>query len=114
MKKTLADFKRDIKALDKIELVKIEEGKFIDDEQGYSELMEVAIKEKIQGIRFLNYKDTTGMYFKKLDELPDKTRGSFCNYPKAENLEYTGESFKITEKDQKGRVYQIRTYKIIK
>lgn len=111
--KTLADFKRDLAIGDKVELVKIEEGKFIDSEQGYTKLEETAIKEKIQGVRVLTYKDTTGMYFKKREEV-SASKGSFCNYPKADCLKFDGAGFEITEKDQKGRVYQIRTYKIIK
>lgn len=59
------------------------------------------VPEKMKMTRYVSYKDTTGFYMK---ELTDRSRGSFCAYPKASELTVTGDTFTI--KDQ----YLARTY----
>lgn len=109
--KTLSDLKRDIKVLDKIQLVKIEQGNYI--ERGlYTPLVEVAIKPAIAMLRRVTYKDTTGIYLKDV-AINDMTKGSFCGWPKAKELEYNGDTFIINEYDTTGVLWQKRTYKII-
>lgn len=81
MQKTLAQFKRDIKIGDSILCLKIEEGKSLWPDQGYTPLAPIDLKPKMQGLRLVIDKDTTGFYLKGISD--DSRRGSFCNYPKS-------------------------------
>lgn len=110
--KTLSDLKRDIQVSAYIECIKIEERFFdhtINDHAG--EWMDIPIHERMQGKRYVSYKDTTGFYLKREDD--KSARGSHCSWPKASELSYDGEVFTITEKTSKGSEWQRRTYKII-
>lgn len=106
MTKTLADFKREINTGDKLQIIEILEDHL---ENG---LVSIEIPEKLKPVRTVSYKDTTGFYL-KVDPQPTG-KGSFCNYPKASDLTYTGDTFTIAEKDSRGNIWQERTYKIIK
>ena len=57
-------------------------------------------------LRTVSYKDTTGFYLKGSEDTTK--RGSFCEWPKASELEVQGDLFKITD------LYGERTYQIIK
>jgi hypothetical protein len=59
----------------------------------------------------VSYKDTTGFYLKGIGD-ETKARGSFCNWPKAQELEYVGNIFKIFD-TYKGHIEQVRVYQII-
>jgi hypothetical protein len=65
-----------------------------------------------EGIRYVSHKDTTGFYLKRPEDYTIK--GSFCPWPKASALEYTGDTFTITDIAKNGEPYQMRTYKIVK
>jgi hypothetical protein len=65
-------------------------------------------------LRLVTYKDTTGFYLKAVDYDSNHKRGSFCGYPKAEQLEYIDNYSIITEKNQDGYIWQKRYYQIIK
>lgn len=101
----LADLKRDIRAGVVIELVNIQEA--IKDA---TPLHDAGIRENMSGPRTVSKVDTTGFYLLK----PGQTgRGNFCNWPYASALVYEGGIFTITEQDQDGFIWQVRTYKII-
>lgn len=106
MTKTLADFKRDINIGDKLQLIEILEDHL---QKG---LVSIEIPEKLKPLRIVSYKDTTGFYLKTDAQATGK--GSFCNYPKANDLTYKDDTFTIVEKDSNGNIWQERTYKIIK
>lgn len=111
MKKTLADFKRDIDTGMHIEYVKLEERLYSNVTMDYEgEFIERPIPEKMQGVRYVSYKDTTGFYLKRPDD--KSAKGSFCGYPKASELEYDGDTFTITEVGRT-KAWQRRHYKII-
>lgn len=106
MTKTLADFKRDINIGDKLQVIEILEDHL------QSGLVSIEIPEKLKPLRIVSYKDTTGFYLKT--DAQEVRRGSFCGYPKADELTYAGDTFTIAEKDSKGNIWQERTYQIIK
>ena len=103
--KSLAEFKREIAIGNKIQLVKLEE-------QNGETFGEVAIPEKLQGVRTVSYKDTTGFYLKQASDISNK-KGSFCGYPKSANLAYDNNHFEIVERDNKGNIWQKRVYEIL-
>lgn len=112
MTKTLAGFKRGIEVSQAIELVRYQQKRFSSVEQRYDgQFFNDPIPEKMQGVRYVSYKDTTGFYLKRTDD--KSQRGSFCGYPKAGELEYDGDTFTITEVDRHGTAYEKRTYKLI-
>lgn len=96
--KTLAQLKRDLNKGDKVEAIEYWEKRL-------GENIKREIPEKLQGIREVSYKDTTGWYFKQPDS---EKRGSFCEYPKASELVYIDDTFSIDDK------FGTRIYKIIK
>ena len=102
--KNLAQFKKDLKIDDVINLISFKE-----DNKGV--LLDMPIPEKLQGDRKVTYIDTTGFYLKGINN-NDITKGSFCGFPKASNLKYDGDTFTIQEKDDE-RVWQQRIYKLI-
>lgn len=106
--KTLADFKREINVGYIIECVNVQEptNKYT------NTLVSVGPTERMQGKRTVTYKDTTGFYLNQT--LENGKRGSFCGFPKASDLLYTGDRFVITEKYNNGKVWQVRHYKIYK
>ncbi len=108
MIKTLADFKRDIEVGDSVIITEIMERDF-----QTKEISAIEVPEKIKGMRMVTYKDTTGFYL-ATPSTPAGKRGSFCNYPKADNLQYDGEKFIITELDKGGQIWQTRAYKLFK
>ena len=114
MNKTLAQLKKDIEVSTYIEYIKREErpNDYINNEYiPTGEFIQLPIPEKIQGRRYVSYKDTTGFYLK---QPTDKSmRGSHCQWPKASQLTYTDDTFIITETTKAGHPYQRRTYKII-
>jgi hypothetical protein len=112
MQKTLAQFKRDINIGDSILCLKIEEGKSLWPDQGYTPLIPITLNPKMAVLRLITYKDTTGFYLKGINDT--NARGSFCNFPKATALEYIDNYFTITETDQAGNIWQKRYYQIIK
>ena len=105
--KTLADLKRDINPGCSIELIEYLDATTQDQ-----------IPEKLKGIRYITKKDTTGFYLNPTPE--DGKRGSFCNFPKAGNLSYIGDTFVISEhyphdsmSPLAGKLYQKRTYRLL-
>ena len=78
----------------------------------YTALKPIPLPERLTGVRTVSHVDTTGFYLKQANDNGSK-RGSFCDFPKSSNLMYDGATFTITEKTEKGQVYQTRTYKII-
>lgn len=115
MTKTLSDFKRDITVGKRIQCNGIEQAPMIENNTGdsskfqYGSLQVIPMKEKIAGERLVTYKDTTGFY---LNYEGETKRGSFCQWPKADNLFYDGTIFAITEKTRDGQVWQLRHYTI--
>lgn len=109
MTKTLAQLKRDIAAGVVIEWVKLEELGYSNKAAG---LQPVEIKPE-RKTRTVSVVDTTGFYLKNEHTEAGK-KGSFCGWPKAAELDYSGDVFTITEIDHHGDVWQKRTYKIIK
>jgi len=109
--KTLSQLKKDINIANNILCLKIEEGKSLWPNPGYTPLQQIPLSPKTAVLRIVTYKDTTGFYLKGIHDT--NTRGSFCNWPKASNLEYTDNLFIITEKDQAGNIWQKRYYQII-
>lgn len=112
--KTLAQLKRDIAPGMTLEIIEIMEAPIVEWSNNsrevshiYGPLEAVEIKEKIAGPRKVTKVDTTGFYLSK-----DETRGSFCEWPKAAELEYTDNTFTVSETDQHGKVYQTRNYTI--
>lgn len=97
---TLAQLKRDILPGTKIEQVARYEARPLPDQYGntrnfkYGELQAVAIPEKLQGVRTVTHKDTTGFYMNATPE--DGKRGSYLSYPKAAELEYSNDTFTVT------------------
>lgn len=104
--KTLADFKRDIQVGNSILYIERLESPRMD-----LPLEKIEVPERLRMMRLVTYKDSTGFYLKDI-RTRDKSKGSFCGYPKAGELEYDGESFTITEKDHNGKIWQVRKYKI--
>lgn len=96
--KTLAQLKRDLNIGDKVKVLEVWERR-------KGENVKIDLPEKMQEVREVSYKDTTGWYFKRKD---DTSRGSFCDYPKASELVYTDDTFSIDDK------YGTRIYKIIR
>lgn len=110
-KKTLADFKRDIGTGMTIECVQIQEVPWNSATGRHDgEPVMRGVGERMQGPRYVSYVDTTGFYLKRPNDVG--ARGSFCGYPKASELSYYGDEFTITERDQHGDVWQVRTYRI--
>lgn len=114
---TLADLKRDI--VPGVQLIQSEryEARPLPDQWGntsnfkYGELVQVAIPEKLQGVRTVTYKDTTGFYLNATPE--DGTRGSYLSYPKAKELEYTNDGFTVTSYTAAGYPWLKMVYKIV-
>ena len=105
--KTLADLKRDIAIGNSIELIEYLDATTQDQ-----------IPEKLKGIRYVTKVDTTGFYLNPTPE--DGKRGSKCDYPKASNLSYVGDTFTISEhypydmnSPLAGKLYQKRTYRVL-
>lgn len=111
MKKTLAQFRRDIDKGVHIEYVRLAE-RVNCIEPDETKLIERPVPEERRGIRYVSYKDTTGFYLKKPNG--PSTRGSFCGWPKAANLTYVDDSFIIQEVNKRGEVTQKRFYNIIR
>ena len=116
--KTLAEFKRDIQIGTKIQCTGIEEAKISQDWQGgnlsnapYGALQIIPMPEKMQPMRTVTYKDTTGFYLSATPN--DGKRGSYCQYPKAKELFYDGTIFNITEYTKNGQPWQRRHYTIV-
>jgi len=106
--KTLAQLKRDITPGLTIEWLKLEELSYGNKSAGLQLLNISEGREKRQ----VNIVDTTGFYLKN-DYFTASKKGSFCNWPKASELEYIDNIFTITETDHNGEIWQRRTYKII-
>ena len=109
MQKTLADFKRDIIIGGTVELIEYLDATTND-----------TVPEKLRGVRVITHKDTTGFYLRPINDSRNTTRGSFCGYPKASALSYSGDTFVITERypddmmgDNAGKIYQRRTYRVL-
>lgn len=60
------------------------------------------VPEKMKKTRYVSYKDTTGFYMKGLE---DRSRGSFCGWPKASELTINGDYFTIKD-EHLTRTYQ--------
>lgn len=115
--KTLAQLKRDIGTGIVIEHTKREERRnaWSEREQRQKpagDWQEMPMPEKMQGRRYVSHVQTNGFYLKREDD--KSMRGSFCDYPKADNLQYTGDEFIIIERNQHGEAWQKRYYKIIR
>ena len=95
MKKTLAQFKRDIEIGDSM-LVISYKNKFTDKRP----------EKFIVKLGFVNYKDTTGFYLKRIDD--NRKKGSFLGWPKAKELHYENNIFTI-----ENEIIKI-TYRILK
>lgn len=108
----LADLKRVIHTGLEIHLVRIEERTFNAQKRLHDgEFHDMPIAEKLRGARYVSYVDTTGFYLKQGHD--KGTKGSFCAWPKASELEYVGMEFVITEYSKEGEAYQRRHYKIL-
>lgn len=113
MKKTLAQFKRDITTGTHIEAIKFEERPWSNEARGFvGEFREVPIAEKIAGVRYVSHKDTTGFYMKRPED--KSVKGSFCAWPKAAELEFDGDTFSIVDVERDGTPSMRRTYKIVR
>ena len=117
--KTLADFKREVEVGMKVQCNGVEESKILETWAGGNlsdaprgPLQVVPLAERMAGVRTVTYKDTTGFYLNATPE--DGKRGSFCGFPKAGDLEYTGGTFTITERTHKGEPWQRRHYTLVK
>ena len=86
---TLAQFKRDTQKGYSIELKE-----FYDIKDG--EKINRGVADRIKGIRYINDKDTTGLYLKQIND-NSNARGSFLGYPKASELDYTDEHIIIND-----------------
>ena len=106
---TLSQLKRDLKVGDKVLMIKM-----IHSVGG--KLEDVAICEKLEGVRTVTLVNTTGWYFANEGHLYYGKRGSWCGYPKAKDLQYFKDKniFEITDKENDGKIWGVRTYKIIK
>lgn len=110
--RTLAEFKRAIHTGMEIELVRMEERPYSDELRAHAgDYRDVVIAEKLRGPRYVSYVDTTGFYLKRSDD--KSIKGSFCGFPKAAQLAYSGPAFIITEVDSRGDEFQKRHYKIV-
>jgi hypothetical protein len=114
MKKTLSDFKRAIHTGMEIEYVACERRNYNDEEctyEGEYHDATASIPEERRRARYVSYVDTTGFYMK----LPDdkSVKGSFCAFPKAGDIEFTGEEFIITDRALYGQPYQKRRYRFV-
>ena len=92
----LAELKRNLKIGTKIELIEV-----------YNSMYQPSnvIPERLRGVRLVTKANSVGWYFGT----------SFCEYPKAGNLEYAGDTFKIIDRNVDGvTVDAYRVYKIIK
>jgi len=88
--KTLSQFKKDIQVGNKIECIYF----------NWTGTTYTGVPEKMQGVRTVESKNTVGFVL----------NGSHCDYPKATELEYEGNTFTISPKDQEGKVFQVRKY----
>lgn len=61
-------------------------------------------KDIMKKMRTVSYKDTTGFYLKGIDDTTG--RGSFCQWPKASELQISGNVFVISDSFGE-RIYQI-------
>lgn len=105
--KTLAQLKRDIEIGSSILCLEIKEA-------DRDNILHVRpLNEKMAKMRLVTKIDTTGFYLKSIDDERTK-HGSFCNWPKSENLEYTDNVFTIVEKMINGNVWQTRKYQLFK
>ena len=118
--KTLSQLKKDINVGVSILCTGIEGAQYMGTQEDDSsillyskELHAVTLNETMKKIRLVVSKNTTGIYLKSADD-ETTSRGSFCGYPKATDLEYIDNIFKITEKTAQGEIWQIRTYQLIK
>lgn len=109
--KTLAQFKRDINVLDTIVCVSYFEAKFLG-ENKWGKLEKIAVPEKLAKMRYVAKKDTTGFYLKDIGD-NTTSRGSFLGFPKASDIQYTGDVFNITDRTKDGIAYLVRSYQII-
>jgi len=91
--KTLSQFKKDIQIGDTIECVYF----------NWTGTTNTEVPEKMKGIRTVERKNTVGFVL----------NGSHCEWPKASELEYEGNTFTISPKDKDGKVFQVRKYIII-
>jgi len=119
MKKTLSQFKKDVKRGMLIEYKRNVVYPQVDNQTGdmskfmYSTVgYEKNVPERMQGVRYVSHVDTTGFYLKQGYENGDNKRGSFCGYPKASELDYQDNDFVIYDTSEMGQVFQERHYTI--
>lgn len=88
----LAELKRNLKVGDRVEIIEV-----------YNPMNQrpYTIPERLRGVRLVTRANSVGWYFGT----------SFCDYPKAKDLEYSGDTFKIIDRSA---VDAYRVYKIIK
>lgn len=79
-----------------------------EDSRNNEPLQLVPVPEKMQGWRTVTYKDTTGFYLNATPE--DGTRGSFCGWPKASELETVNANNFIISWIVDGKTIQRRHY----
>ena len=104
----LAQLKRDLRVGDKVQMIKM-----IHTIDGIP--TEVAIRDKVAGIRTITLINTTGWYFANDEQMKAGNLGSWCEYPKSKDLHYFKEHnvFEIFDKEKNGIIWGVRTYKII-
>ena len=113
MTKTLAQLKRDIARGVNIEYVQNEQRIYSEPDRGHVGPWHIMpIPEKRRGLRYVSHTNTTGFYLKRPEDYTVK--GLFCPWPKASDVEYTDDTFIITDRAKNGQPYQMRTYKIVK
>jgi len=93
----------------------IEPGQTIEctDAKWYSngQVSESGVPERMQGLRTVTLKNTVGFYLNPTPE--DGKRGSFCDWPRADELEeLTDTTFVIASKNSNGEVWNRRSYLI--
>ena len=111
MKKTLAQFKKDMQTGTVIEYVKLEQRIYAGGVELQKEFTSLPVPEKMQGHRYISHVQSNGFYLKRADD--KSIKGSFCDFPKAPQLEYIDDTFTITEVTASGEPWQRRTYKVI-
>jgi len=111
MKKTLGEFKRTVHTGMEIEYVRCENRAYDSKEETYTgEFFATEIPEAKRDTRYVSYVDTTGFYLKRPDD--KGLRGSFCEWPKAADLEFNGDTFVIIDRSLGNVEFQKRHYKI--
>ena len=111
--KTLAQLKRDIQVGKAVLCTGWWEEDFINfsQEGPRGPLVQMPVPVKMRPLRVVRSTCTANFTLSSLDDMEDKKPASYCEWPKASDLEYIGDKFTITCRDERGawqkRVYQL-------